>query len=45
MDVEGGSGEPSLTIAETVEPNGSVIYTDVIAEMVMAAVAEENVAA
>ena len=28
LDVAGGAGEPSLTIAETVGPSGSVTYTD-----------------
>jgi len=37
LDVAGGSGEPSLTIAETVGPTGSVVYTDVVKEMVAAA--------
>jgi ubiquinone/menaquinone biosynthesis C-methylase UbiE len=37
LDVAGGSGEPSLTIAETVGTTGTVTYTDVIAEMVAAA--------
>jgi ubiquinone/menaquinone biosynthesis C-methylase UbiE len=37
LDVAGGAGEPSLTIAETVGPTGSVTYTDVTAEMVAAA--------
>ena len=37
LDVAGGAGEPSLTIAETVGPTGSVICTDVTAEMVAAA--------
>jgi len=37
LDVAGGTGEPSLTIAETVGPQGSVISTDVIADMVAAA--------
>jgi ubiquinone/menaquinone biosynthesis C-methylase UbiE len=36
LDVAGGSGEPSLTIAEIVGPTGSVTYTDVVAEMVTA---------
>jgi ubiquinone/menaquinone biosynthesis C-methylase UbiE len=40
LDVAGGSGEPSLTIAETVGPTGSVTYTDVVAEMVTAAQSE-----
>lgn len=34
LDVAGGSGEPSLTIAETVGPSGSVTCTDFAAEMV-----------
>ena len=34
LDVAGGSGEPSLTISERVGPTGSVICTDVVAEMV-----------
>src|SRR5262245_43182639 len=37
LDVAGGSGEPSLTIAELVRPRGLVTYTDAIAEMVAAA--------
>jgi ubiquinone/menaquinone biosynthesis C-methylase UbiE len=40
LDVAGGSGEPSLTIAETVGPTGSVTYTDAVAEMVTAAESE-----
>jgi ubiquinone/menaquinone biosynthesis C-methylase UbiE len=40
LDVAGGPGEPSLTIAETVGPSGSVTYTDAVAEMVEAAEAE-----
>lgn len=40
LDVAGGAGEPSLTIAETVGPTGSVIFTDVTAEMVAAAQSE-----
>jgi ubiquinone/menaquinone biosynthesis C-methylase UbiE len=40
LDVAGGPGEPSLTIAETVGPSGSVTCTDVIAEMVDAAESE-----
>jgi len=40
LDVAGGSGEPSLTIAEVVGPLGSVMCTDAIAEMV--AVAERE---
>lgn len=37
LDVAGGPGEPSLTIAEFVGSSGSVVCTDVIAEMVEAA--------
>jgi ubiquinone/menaquinone biosynthesis C-methylase UbiE len=37
LDVAGGAGEPSLTIAKTVGPAGSVVCTDVTAEMVAAA--------
>jgi ubiquinone/menaquinone biosynthesis C-methylase UbiE len=40
LDVAGGAGEPSLTIAERVGPTGSVTCTDAIAEMVEAARAE-----
>ena len=40
LDVAGGSGEPSLTIAKTVGPTGSVMYTDVVADMVAAAECE-----
>jgi ubiquinone/menaquinone biosynthesis C-methylase UbiE len=40
LDVAGGSGEPSLTIAETVGPTGSVMFTDVVPEMVTAAQSE-----
>jgi SAM-dependent methyltransferase len=40
LDVAGGSGEPSLTIAEIVGPKGSVTCTDAVAEMVDAARAE-----
>ena len=40
IDVAGGPGEPSLTIAEVVGPNGSVTCTDAVAEMVNAAQAE-----
>src|SRR4030095_7617752 len=39
-DVAGGAGEPSLTIAKTVGPTGSVTCTDVTAEMVAAAQSE-----
>ena len=37
LDLAGGSGEPSLTIAEFVKGTGSVTCTDAIAEMVAAA--------
>ena len=37
LDVAGGPGEPSLTIAETVGPSGSVTCTDAVPEMVEAA--------
>ena len=40
IDVAGGSGEPSLTIAQAVGPLGFVMCTDAIAEMV--AVAERE---
>lgn len=40
LDVAGGAGEPSLTIADTVGPEGSVTCTDGVAEMVEAARAE-----
>jgi|SRR5688572_24789312 len=40
LDVAGGSGEPSLTIAERVGPTGFVTCTDAVAEMVEAARAE-----
>ena len=42
LDVAGGAGEPSLTIAERVGPNGSVTCTDAIAAMVEAARSEAN---
>ena len=37
LDVAGGPGEPSLTIAQVVGPRGLVVCTDAIAEMVNAA--------
>ncbi len=40
LDVAGGPGEPSLTIAEKVGPAGSVMCTDAVAEMVAAAESE-----
>ena len=36
LDVAGGSGEPSITIAEAVGPSASVFFTDAVAEMVVA---------
>jgi ubiquinone/menaquinone biosynthesis C-methylase UbiE len=42
LDVAGGAGEPSLTIAERVGPSGSVMCTDAVAEMVDAARREAN---
>jgi ubiquinone/menaquinone biosynthesis C-methylase UbiE len=40
LDVAGGAGEPSLTIAGVVGTEGSVTYTDGVAQMVEAARAE-----
>lgn len=40
LDVAGGSGEPSLTIAEIVGPKGSVTCTDAVNEMVETARSE-----
>src|SRR3979490_1082569 len=40
LDIGGGSGEPSLTIASIVGPTGSVTYTDPVAGMVETAQAE-----
>jgi SAM-dependent methyltransferase len=40
LDVAGGVGEPSLTIAERVGPTGTVTCTDAVAEMVAAAEGE-----
>jgi ubiquinone/menaquinone biosynthesis C-methylase UbiE len=40
LDVAGGVGEPSLTIAERVGPAGAVTCTDAVAEMVAAAESE-----
>src|SRR5688500_18274240 len=42
LDVAGGPGEPSLTIAEVVKPTGSVMCTDAVAEMVAAAEEESQ---
>jgi SAM-dependent methyltransferase len=40
LDVAGGPGEASLTIAEIIGPTGSVTCTDAVAEMVAAAQSE-----
>ena len=40
LDIAGGAGEPSLTIADVVGPAGSVTCTDGVAQMVEAARAE-----
>jgi SAM-dependent methyltransferase len=37
LDLAGGVGEPSLTIAETVGPSGSVTFTDAVEQMLAAA--------
>jgi len=37
LDVAGGAGEPSLTIARVVGPSGHVVCTDAVAEMVATA--------
>jgi len=42
LDVAGGTGEPSLTIAEIVGQSGRVVCTDAVAEMVAAAEHEAN---
>lgn len=42
LDVAGGPGEPSLTIAEFVAPTGSVACTDATAEMIEAAEREAS---
>lgn len=42
LDVAGGPGEPSLTIAEKVGPTGSVVCTDAVPEMVDAARSEAS---
>lgn len=40
LDLAGGTGEPSLTVAQRVQPGGTVICTDLTDEMLAAA--EEN---
>ena len=42
LDVAGGAGEPSVTLAELVGPKGLVTYTDAVAEMVTAAEIESR---
>lgn len=42
LDVAGGAGEPSLTITETVGPEGFVTCTDAVPEMVAAARSEAS---
>jgi len=42
LDVAGGPGEPSLTVAEAVGRTGSVMCTDAVAEMVEAAEREAH---
>ena len=42
LDVAGGTGEPSLTIAEIVGPSGWVTCTDAVKEMVETARSEAN---
>src|SRR6185369_16253620 len=40
LDIAGGAGEPSLTIAAVVGPSGSVTCTDIAPEMIAAAESE-----
>ncbi len=40
LDVAGGAGEPSLTLARAVDPGGNVVCTDVAPEMVSIAARE-----
>lgn len=40
LDVAGGAGEPSLTIAQRIAPTGAVTCTDAVAEMVATAESE-----
>jgi len=42
LDVAGGAGEPSLTIAGVVGPTGSIMCTDAVEEMVIAAQSEAH---
>jgi len=43
LDVAGGPGEPSLTIAQIVAPRGTVVCTDAVEEMMSAAKAQARV--
>ena len=42
LDIAGGAGEPSLTIARVVGPAGEVVCTDAVAEMVATAAREAS---
>jgi SAM-dependent methyltransferase len=42
LDVAGGAGEPSLTIAKALNEKGWVVFTDAVREMVRASRAEAN---
>lgn len=42
LDIAGGAGEPSLTIARIVGPSGHVVCTDAVAEMVATAAREAH---
>lgn len=42
LDVAGGTGEPSMTIAEIITSSGEVVCTDAVAGMVRAAEEESN---
>lgn len=42
LDIAGGAGEPSLTIAEAVSPSGWVVCTDAVNEMVLTSRSEAS---
>jgi len=42
LDVAGGAGEPSLTIAKALNEKGSVVFTDAVREMVITSRTEAN---
>jgi SAM-dependent methyltransferase len=42
LDVAGGAGEPSLTIARSIKDRGSVVFTDAVREMVRTTRVEAN---